>query len=53
VAARLDRVWELADNVTAYDAAYVACAERLDVPLVTGDRKLAAAVGPRCGFLTV
>jgi len=49
----LDRVWELSDGVTAYDAAYVACAERLDAPLVTGDRKLANALGPRCAFVTV
>lgn len=49
----LGRIWELADNLTAYDAAYVACAERLDAPLVTGDRKLAVAPGPRCEFIVV
>lgn len=36
-----DRVWELRANLTAYDATYVALAERLDCPLVTCDRKLA------------
>jgi len=41
----LDRVWELRDNVTAYDAVYLALAEVLDAPLVTFDRKLAAAPG--------
>ena len=46
----LQRIWELRDNVTAYDAAYVALAERLDASLVTSDSKLAAATGPRCQF---
>ena len=41
----LDRVWELRDNLTAYDAAYVALAEALDVPLVTCDGKMASARG--------
>lgn len=44
----MQRMWELRDNVTPYDAAYVALAERLDAPLVTGDSKLAGATGPRC-----
>jgi predicted nucleic acid-binding protein len=39
------RIWELRDSLTAYDAAYVALAERLDAPLVTCDAKLAAAHG--------
>jgi predicted nucleic acid-binding protein len=38
----LDRIWELRDNLTAYDAAYVALAEALDAGLVTCDRKLAS-----------
>jgi predicted nucleic acid-binding protein len=41
----LPRVWELRDNLTAYDAIYVALAEVLDAPLVTRDRRLAAAAG--------
>lgn len=40
-----DRIWALRDNVTAYDAAYVALAEALAVPLVTTDGKLAQAPG--------
>lgn len=44
------RIWELQDNITPYDAAYVALAERLDGPLITGDGKLAAASGARCTF---
>jgi predicted nucleic acid-binding protein len=39
----LQRVWELRNNFTAYDAVYVALAEALDVPLLTRDRRLAAA----------
>lgn len=41
----LPRIWELRDNLTAYDAAYVALAEGLDATLVTRDAKLAAAPG--------
>lgn len=36
-----DRIWELRDNLTAYDAAFVALAEVLNVPLVTTDGALA------------
>lgn len=42
------RAYELRANVTAYDATYVALAEALDCELVTGDRRLAGATGPRC-----
>ncbi|MQA87390.1 MAG: PIN domain-containing protein [Streptosporangiales bacterium] len=38
-----DRVWELRDNLTAYDASYVALAEALGGPLVTCDAKLHGA----------
>ena len=40
-----ERIWELRHNLTAYDAAYVALAEALDVPLVTCDRHLNQAPG--------
>ena len=46
-----DRVWELRSTVTAYDAWCVALAEALGVPLVTLDRRLARAKGPRSAFL--
>lgn len=42
------RIWELRGNITAYDAAYVATAELLDCPLLTGDRRLARCRGVRC-----
>lgn len=43
--ALLPRMWELRNNLTAYDAAYIALAEALDAPLLTRDRKIAAAPG--------
>ena len=41
----LDRAWELRENLTAYDAVYVALSEALGVPLVTLDARLARAAG--------
>lgn len=44
----LRRCWELRDNLTIYDAAYVALAEALQCPLVTADQRLAKANCSRC-----
>lgn len=44
----LARCWELRDNLTVYDACYVALAEALDVTLLTGDGRLGRAPGLRC-----
>jgi predicted nucleic acid-binding protein len=44
------RIWELRENLTPYDAAYVALAEALGAPLVTVDRALAAAPGARASI---
>ena len=44
----MSRVWELRDNLTAYDAVYVALAESLGASLLTLDGKLAGAPGIRC-----
>ena len=43
----LSRIWALRDNVTAYDAAYLALAESLPAPLITCDARLATAPGHR------
>jgi predicted nucleic acid-binding protein len=43
----LPRILELRNNLTAYDAAYVALAEALDAPLLTRDWRLATAAGHR------
>jgi predicted nucleic acid-binding protein len=45
-----DRVWELRETLTAYDAWYIALAESFEVPLATLDRRMAKASGPRCEF---
>jgi predicted nucleic acid-binding protein len=44
----LERIWELRDHLTAYDAAYVALAEVLDTSLLTADEPLSRSSGPRC-----
>lgn len=41
----LDRIWELRDVLTAYDASYAALAELLEAPLVTCDARLERAPG--------
>jgi predicted nucleic acid-binding protein len=41
----LGRAWELRNNITAYDAMYVALAEALRAPLITCDGPLGAAPG--------
>lgn len=49
----LPRVWDLRANLTAYDAVYVALAEALDAPLLTGDRRIASAAGHRARVETI
>ncbi len=46
------RVWELRQNMTAYDAWYVALAEGVGADLATLDMRLARASGSKCTFLT-
>ncbi|HEY6357107.1 MAG TPA: type II toxin-antitoxin system VapC family toxin [Vicinamibacterales bacterium] len=43
----LSRAWTLRENVTAYDAMYVALAEALDAPIITCDAPLAKSPGHR------
>lgn len=44
----LSRMWQLRDNLTGYDAAYIAAAEAGDCALVTADIRLCRAPGSRC-----
>lgn len=44
----LPRCWELRENLTIYDTAYVALAEAMNTTLLTGDQKLARATGLQC-----
>ena len=53
VHSRLDRVWELRDNLSAYDASYVALAELLGCALITADGRLGRAPGVRCPITIV
>jgi predicted nucleic acid-binding protein len=49
----LERIWELRDSVSAYDAGYVSLAEQLDCALVTADARLSRAPGIRCPVTVV
>jgi predicted nucleic acid-binding protein len=49
----LDRIWELRDNLSAYDATYVALSELLGCSLLTADNRLASAPGTRCPITVV
>jgi predicted nucleic acid-binding protein len=49
----LERVWELRENLSAYDASYVALAESLDCALLTADVRLSRAPGLRCPVTVV
>jgi predicted nucleic acid-binding protein len=43
----LDRAWKLRDNISVYDAVYVALAEAIDAPIITCDGPLARTPGHR------
>jgi predicted nucleic acid-binding protein len=47
------RAWTLRDNVTAYDAMYIALAEALGAQVVTCDAPLAKAPGHRTRIVAV
>jgi len=45
VARLVNRMWAIRQNISAYDAGYVALAESLNVPLLTRDGRLARSSG--------
>jgi len=49
----LRRIWQLRNNLTAYDATYVTLAEMLEAPLLTRDRRLSTAPGHQATILLV
>ena len=53
VVGAVERMWELRDNLSAYDAGYVALAEMLGCSLLTADARLAGAPGVRCPVTVV
>lgn len=53
MAPHLPRIWSMRHNITPYDAAYVALAEYLKIPLVTNDLRLAKAAAHYCEVMTV
>jgi predicted nucleic acid-binding protein len=52
-APHLERIWELRHSHSAYDAAYLALAEALSMPLLTTDRRLARSTGHRARIVSV
>ena len=49
----LPRMWELRENLTPYEAAYVALAELTGAVLVTGDERITASPGARCDIQVI
>ena len=49
----LDRIWQLRDNISAYDASYIALAEALGCAVLTADGRLGRAPGTRCSVTVV
>lgn len=49
----LERIWELRDNLSPYDAGYVALAESLGCAVVTADTRISRAAGIRCPVTVV
>jgi predicted nucleic acid-binding protein len=47
-----ERTWGLRNNLSSYDASYVALAELIGAKLVTLDEGIGGAPGPRCTIAT-
>ena len=52
-AAHLERIWELRHTHSDYDAAYLALAEALSIPLLTTNRRLARSNGHTARIVAV
>jgi predicted nucleic acid-binding protein len=48
-----ERIWDIRENFSAYDASYVALAENLDCALVTADARLSNTAQARCPITVV
>jgi predicted nucleic acid-binding protein len=49
----LGRIWDLRENLSSYDASYIALAELLGCPLLTADARLSRTPGLRCAVTLV
>ena len=49
----VERIWSLRGNLTTYDAAYIAAAEKYQCALVTADAKQARASGITCETIVI
>jgi predicted nucleic acid-binding protein len=49
----LGRIWQLRDNMSSYDASYIALAETLGCAVLTADTRLSRAPGARCSITVV
>jgi predicted nucleic acid-binding protein len=49
----LDRIWALREDVSAYDASYIALAEALGCAVLTADARLSRVPGLRCPVTVV
>lgn len=47
------RIWQLRDNLSSYDGAYVALGESLGYPLVTCDARLASSPGHKAKIILI